>query len=292
MPDGTVLFRKGSLGDVVLLGAVTAVVPRPVTIVTAKPWMEVASSLRGVTRVVDWEDTPTHAALRGARFDLQGSLGSRSVAGPVDGRIDKHSIRRRLRLWWGAAPRRPTVPELYGAACGVVPVRPPWIDVPRAERDALVLGPAASCAPKRWPPERLAELGRAFSGPVVVLGGPDDGALVEAVAGAIPGAAAVAERGFTQTLSWLSRAKVAVTADSGLMHLAGAVGVPVLALFGPTHPDDGFWVYRGEVLQRDLACRPCALHRVTSCPLGDQQCTDVSAGAAAAALARVCAGSS
>ena len=59
-----------------------------------------------------------------------------------------------------------------------------------------------------------------------------------------------------------------VTGDSGPMHLAAAVDTPVLALFGPTTKEWGFFSAGpyDVVLQRQLACRPCSLHGNKTCP--------------------------
>lgn len=63
------------------------------------------------------------------------------------------------------------------------------------------------------------------------------------------------------------RASLALTNDSGTGHLAAAVGTPVLALFGPTHPALGFAPrgLRDRVLQVDEYCRPCSRHGKKPC---------------------------
>lgn len=259
------LLRRGSLGDVVLLGAVTGALEGPVTVVCDRRWAGVAARLTGVGVVQPWGWRGP-----GRVVDLQGGLAGRWAA-PFADRICKRSVRRRLGLWTGRAYERPSVPRLYAEAVGVEPVGPPWIRVPGG--DGLALIPGAAWGPKRWGPDRFAAVGRAWQGPVVVLGGPGEQTLVDAVAAAVPGAATVVESGFEGTLDALGRCRVAVAGDTGLMHLAGACGLTVVGLFGPTHPRDGFWVWPGEVVQREgLACRPCALHRVEHCRVGDQRC--------------------
>jgi len=125
---------------------------------------------------------------------------------------------------------------------------------------------------------------------VHVLGGPGEEALVAEVAAAVPGSVATCEAGFERTLDVLAGCAVAVAGDTGLMHLAGACGVAVVALFGPTHPDDGFFVYpRGSVVERDLPCRPCTLHRIEACPKGHHGCMDISVDEVWKAV-RACAG--
>ena len=70
-----------------------------------------------------------------------------------------------------------------------------------------------------------------------------------------------------ESAALLARAKVLVTADSGPMHLAAAVATPVVALFGPTTPEWGFYPEgaHDRVLETALGCRPCSLHGGKGC---------------------------
>jgi ADP-heptose:LPS heptosyltransferase len=72
----------------------------------------------------------------------------------------------------------------------------------------------------------------------------------------------------------LSHARAAVTVDTGLMHLAAARGVPVVAMFGSTAPELGFTpVGDGHVvLCRHEPCQPCTLHGREHCPKGHFNC--------------------
>lgn len=280
-----VLLRRSALGDVVLLGAVTKALGEAAVVTDAR-YVPLVERMIGVARAIPWGEGL--AGERGPVVDLQGSLRSRRLA-PWAGRVRKHGLRRRLRLWTALAGGRPPVTALYAAACGVRPAPSPWLRLPEARRDALVLLPGAAWAPKRPRAEALVAAGRAWRGPVVVIGGPGEDALVRAVAGAVPGAEGLVERGFERTLAWMARARVAVGGDSGLVHLAGACGARVVALFGPTHPDDGFFVHEGEALGLDLPCRPCTLHRVPRCREGHGGCADVPIPWVLEAVAR-CAG--
>lgn len=251
-----VLLRRRSLGDVVLLGAVTGALPGCV-VVTDPAYAEVAGRLRGVGAVVAWGE----ALPAGEVIDLQGGWPWRRR------RIRKRSLRR--RVGWS----RPSVPALYAEACGVRPVPTPWIDGPGGPRDALALIPGASTRIKQWSPASFAALGRRWGGPVVVLGGPGEEGLVDGVAAAIPGARGVAGRGFAAAIGWLGRCRVAVGGDTGLLHLAAACGARPVGLFGPTHPRDGFFPYpEGRVVSLALPCRPCTLHRRPDCPEGHHGC--------------------
>jgi heptosyltransferase II len=80
--------------------------------------------------------------------------------------------------------------------------------------------------------------------------------------------------GLQATGAALRQAKALVSGDTGVMHMATGVGTPVVALFGPTVEAFGFFPYtrRAEVLQLDLACRPCSSQGGPACPLGHHHC--------------------
>lgn len=268
-----VLLRRSSLGDVVLVGAVAGALPG-CTVVTDARYVALVLRMRGVADVIAW---PEHARAlpSGPVFDLHDDRRSRALAPNPAGRVNKRSLRRFLRLGLGVGGPRPSVPAIYAEACGVVPAPGPWFDLPAAPREALVLVPGASAATKRWRRAGFLAVGRAWGGPVRVLGGPGDEARVAAVVAGIPGAVGVVEAGFEATFDALVGARLAIGGDTGLVHLAGACGIPAVTVFGSTDVDDGFAVHAGRVVTRDLACRPCSRHGRDVCPLGDAACRDV-----------------
>ena len=141
------------------------------------------------------------------------------------------------------------------------------------------LVPGAKHATKRWLKDRFVEVGkRLFQEDqigIVVLGSEEEKALVKEVVGGIgDGAKAACGLGLRQMASVLASCKAVLSNDSGPMHLATAVGTPVVALFGPTVEAFGFFPLgeRNVVLQRDLSCRPCSLHGTEKCPEGHFKC--------------------
>jgi heptosyltransferase-2 len=58
------------------------------------------------------------------------------------------------------------------------------------------------------------------------------------------------------------------------VHLAVARGTPVVAIFGPTVPQQGFAPYtnRARIVERPLSCRPCGRHGSVRCPIGTHAC--------------------
>jgi len=158
------------------------------------------------------------------------------------------------------------------------------------------LAPGAAHATKRWPVAHwsaLAErLGTAGYRPVVV-GGPEDRGLAQqlvAEGGGNSVASAAGEFSLQETGALLARARVVVSGDTGVMHMATGVGTPVVALFGPTVAQFGFFPYRAPaaVLERALDCRPCSATGTAACPLGHHRClTDITPEEVAATVERL-----
>ena len=269
----TVVLRYSSLGDVVLAGAVTKALG-DVCFVTKAAYAPVASRLIGVGSVrVHGVDAVPRA---GPLVDLQADLRSRRVTlgrGRVR-RVARHDLRRRLRVALKVGAPPPRVIERYALAAGVTPAAPPWFEV-AGPRDATVLIPGARWGTKRWAPDRWSALARALPGPLLVLGGPGEEALVRAVCAAAPDRATpVCESGFDATFASLGRGRVAIGGDTGLLHLCAGAGMPVVGLFGPTTAQDGFWCHRGVPVERPLPCRPCSRHGTDRCPIGDHKCME------------------
>jgi heptosyltransferase II len=150
-----------------------------------------------------------------------------------------------------------------------------WL-VARGVGDGFVaMAPGSIWGTKRWP--RYAGLVAALDRTMVIVGGPEDRVLGESVAAAAPGRVHVAAGVLPLRVSaaLMERARVLVTNDSAPLHLASAVGTPVVAIFGPTVPAFGFGP-RGAadriVEHPSLPCRPCSSHGPQVCPLGHHRC--------------------
>jgi heptosyltransferase-2 len=148
-----------------------------------------------------------------------------------------------------------------------------------AGRPRAVLCPSARHATKRWPVARWVELDERLEhaglARLFVSTTAERTALAALAARAerAPHAAWLAGS-VEQAAAAMGEAAVAVTHDSGLMHLAAARGVRVVALFGSTSPVLGF-APAGDghaVLCRNLSCQPCTLHGRERCPLGHHAC--------------------
>lgn len=115
----------------------------------------------------------------------------------------------------------------YCAQVGA-PLSPPRVQVPAVEkRNAAVIHPFASNLAKRWPLPLFRSLALLLErvAPVEWCVGPEE---------ALPGAVRIP--GLYDLAVWLAQARLYIGNDSGIAHLAAAVGTPTLAIFGPTDP--------------------------------------------------------
>ena len=127
----------------------------------------------------------------------------------------------------------------------------------------IAINPMTTWPTKHWRPEKFAELADrlAEAGKAVVFtGGPDDRAGVAAI-GAMMRQPPVNLAGATSLkglAALFARAQAVVSTDTGPMHVAAAVGTPVVALFGPTAPwRTGPYGVQHQVVRLGLACSPC-----------------------------------
>lgn len=139
---------------------------------------------------------------------------------------------------------------------------------PRMQRRRVGIHLGAAYGPaKLWPAHRVTEFCRLVAGRdvVPVLLGPPDGAPAAAaiVAGA-PAASLVGRDRPGLLPALLAELDVLVSGDTGVGHLAAALGTPVVTLFGPTDPRLTAPRGRAAVVTHAVACAPCFLRR---CPI-------------------------
>ncbi len=184
-------------------------------------------------------------------------------------------------------------PPEFGLSRGAAARVAEWLAERGLDGAAIAaLAPGAAHATKRWPVAHwaaLAGLLRAAGYAPVIVGGPEDRGLAQQLAGSAA-ASAAGELSLQETGALLARARVVVSGDTGVMHMATAVGTPVVALFGPTVAQFGFFPYRAraQVLERALDCRPCSTTGTAACPLGHHRClADIAPAEVAAAVERL-----
>lgn len=144
------------------------------------------------------------------------------------------------------------------------------------ERPLVILSPGASYGPaKRWPAPLFARLATLFQenedAAVLIIGSAEEAETAVAIISCMDKKPAVltGQTTLPQLLGLISQASLFVSNDTGPMHLANALRIPVVAIFGPTNPEvTGPFERPAVVIKKDVPCWPCSYR---TCPY-DHRC--------------------
>lgn len=143
----------------------------------------------------------------------------------------------------------------------------------------LVIGAALNT--KKMPLQKLQNLCSAINHPVILLGGKEDASNGELIASTDPIKIynACGKFNLNESADLVRRAKLIITHDTGLMHIAAAFRKPILSIWGNTVPAFGMSAYFGSRPSVDkrfevspLYCRPCSKIGYKKCPHGHFKC--------------------
>jgi ADP-heptose:LPS heptosyltransferase len=153
----------------------------------------------------------------------------------------------------------------------------------------MLINPGAAWPNKRWPPDRFGALAAAIAERrglrSLVLWGPGEESIASAVVAASRGAAEAAPpTSITDILAMATTATAMVSGDTGPLHIAAAVGTPVVALFGPTRAErNGPWAASDIAISR---FDRCVCHYERQCRRGQPCIDDISVDEVVAAVER------
>lgn len=280
--------------------------------VGALPW--VAPVYRAMPQVAEVIEFPF--AHGGLQFKARRSIGKR-MEGQFDAAyVLPNSLKSALLPFLASIPKRigylgearigllthrlknpknkPPMVAFYSALSGEAGIEAdrPQLQVPEADinetlaelglqRGAYsVFAPGSEYGPaKRWPAAHYAALANQLGGPVVLLGSGKEADLCEEIAKTAKNCLSMAGKTtLTQAIRAQAASKLIVTNDSGLMHVAAALGVPQVAIFGSSSPlhtpplsDKAvvLWLKNDSAYQPPLDCAPCFERE---CPLGHTRC--------------------
>ncbi|OVE77428.1 lipopolysaccharide heptosyltransferase II [bacterium F11] len=150
-----------------------------------------------------------------------------------------------------------------------------------SHKNLIGLAPGAKHATKRWTIDGFVEvanrLGAIPDSKILLLGDKSDEEISREISKRIrvPCESLTGWTSLSELIAIISKLRLLITNDSGLMHIGEALNIPLVALFGPTVRAFGFAPYRrtSRVVEvTNLPCRPCSLHGEERCPLKHHRC--------------------
>jgi heptosyltransferase II len=145
----------------------------------------------------------------------------------------------------------------------------------------ITIAPGSVWYTKAYPVEKFAKLINIlndFNVKIVMIGGEDDSglcAMIKVLCKNFNVFNAAGKLSYLKSAEMIRRSKVLLTNDSAPLHLANAVGTKVIAIFGATIPEFGFYPYgKSDVIFQinGLKCRPCSIHGGNRCPIKTFDC--------------------
>ena len=226
-------------------------------------------------------------------IDLQNNFRSRRIASKVKTktyRFKKPTIKKFLlvEFKWNLFKEIKSIPQMYSEPIPnlVLDEKPAQLFVPeeivpsvKPDRHFIGFAPGSRHYTKMYPPEYFIELGKILNSEgytILLFGGKDDMEICKQIHDSIPDSIDLStENNLYQISRDMQECKLIVCNDSGLMHAATSVNVPVVTIFGSTVKEFGFFPYESNSIvleNEDLSCRPCSHIGRSSCPKGHFKC--------------------
>jgi len=224
-------------------------------------------------------------------IDLQNNIRSKEITKPLHSqtfRFKKNDAKKFILVNFkiNRLKNAPSIPVRYAEAAEInlddegLDLFTDYVADPRLDLNEKYIGlcPGAKHFTKRWPKEYFIELGKKLESSgykVVLFGGLSEEELIGKIANQLSSPVNLCGDSILQSAADMKMCKSIYTNDSGAMHLACAVKVPVIAFFGSTVKEFGFFPYRANSIELDvenLPCRPCTHIGRKSCPLIHFKC--------------------
>lgn len=148
-----------------------------------------------------------------------------------------------------------------------------------SSKNRIAVFPGSVWATKKWTNEGFLELCRLLINnnyKVDLLGGPSERQLCETIAEQVPGTQVLAGQfSIAESIQKIKNYDLVVSNDSAPTHMSAYNNIPVVTIFGPTVPAQGFrpWSNNAAIVEnKSLKCRPCGRHGHHQCPLGHHNC--------------------
>lgn len=211
------------------------------------------------------------------RIGFDTSTGSFLFTRKVRYQKSQHEIERNLSLLNSTTLKdsKDFLPELFPSQEDFSKVEMFFRDQNLDVGEKLVgIAPGSVWATKRWLPERFAQVADLLieesQTRIVLLGSREDQDLCFRISDLMKRKPLIAagKMSFLQSAALISKCSVILSNDSAPVHMAVAMKIPVVEIYGSTVPGFGFAAY-GEnniILEKPLYCRPCGIHGKNKCP--------------------------
>jgi heptosyltransferase-2 len=303
-PNKIAVIRLSSLGDILLSTPVIRALKQKypnseIDFIVKEQYKDAVKFNPNISNIIVYDPGNVNSIkdeIKNNRYDiiidLQNNFRSRALIKNIrveTKRFHKPSIKKFLLVRFKINLMRElkTIPQMYAEAADVqldgngLDLFIPDNIEPQIEKGKSYIGicPGSKHFTKCWPQEYFIDLGNSLMSKgldVAVIGGKDDRDVCEYVSGQIKGSTILCnENDLFQTAANIKQCKAVICNDSGLMHTASAVGIPVIAIFGSTVKEFGFVPYhvRNLILEnKSLSCRPCSHIGLPECPRKHFKC--------------------
>lgn len=299
------IIRLSSIGDVLLTTPLIRSIKKQnpniqIDFVVKSEFFELLKNSPHLTNIYSYSKESTKKkellnSLKANKYelviDLQNNNRSREIVYKLDRKtfqFGKNSLKKFLLVHFkiNRLKKAPLIPVRYAKAAGIklddegLEIFTDNIADSRLELNEKYIGlcPGAKHFTKRWPKEYFIDLGKMLetSGyKVALFGSADESETIKEIESQLGNPLNLCNDSILQTAANMKMCKAIYTNDSGSMHLSCAVDVPVIAFFGSTVKEFGFYPYKNQnvVLEiEDLPCRPCTHIGRNSCPLKHFKC--------------------
>lgn len=304
------LIRLSSLGDIVLTSGVVSSLKKrfpnsSLFFLTKKEYSKIIELFDPVDRILSFDKKeglfPLIKRIRKEKFDILIDLSANprskiiSILSGAKRRLSykKPLLKRFLLLFNINLFKEPIhISKRYSDSLSGIGIRyeMPHLSLSKVDKEKLLekfgIGQGLFCAiacgsqhkNKEWSIEGYAQLierlSKEFNCSIVLLGNENDKALAERIKTMcrVSIKDLVGKTDLVELACLIERCFLFVSPDTGPMHIADSLNVPVVALFGPTTRHFGFFPLRGVVVEKSLPCRPCSFHGGNRCRIGDNVC--------------------
>ncbi|MEW6102397.1 MAG: glycosyltransferase family 9 protein [bacterium] len=294
------LIRLSSLGDIVLTSSVVSSLKKrfpnsKIFFLAKNEYLKILSLIPGIEEAIPFDKIfPAIKKIRKEKFDLVVDLSSNprtfliSILSGAKRKIfyNKNTLKRWLFLFhFDLFKEKPHISERYIKnlkSLGISYIKPSLTlsGINKKEilekfgiEDGLICGiaPESQHKNKIWSIDGYARLiekiSKEFRCQIILFGNENDrelGLKIKSICKA-PIKDLIGKTDLIELSCLIERCFLFISPDTGPMHIADSLNIPVVALFGPTTRDFGFFPLRGIVVEKSLKCRPCSLHGGSKC---------------------------